>query len=133
MYEVEVARTDADKEALRALFRQVAADERWQPGEWFEHEQPGAVYITLTVDGVLAGGMQLVLPFDRTQLPFQVVWPEVELEHPGRTAHITVLAFLPEYRGTCYFMMLSIEVWRMCLKSGIVAVVLEATPAMYKK
>jgi ribosomal protein S18 acetylase RimI-like enzyme len=131
MYPIELAQTEHDRHRLRALFREIAQEQGWQSGDWLECEQAGANYLGLKVDSEWVGGLQMVVPDGLGRLPYSAVWPDVQLEHPTATGHVTVLGLLPEYRGTpTFFWSLCIELWRMCQKAGIDAVVLEATPPM---
>jgi hypothetical protein len=134
MHNARLVTAVADQQCLRTLFLQIAKEQGWQSGDWLECEQPGAHYLGLRVDGEWAGGLQLVVPDRLGCLPFSAVWPDVVLEHPDRTGHVTVLGLLPDFRGTpAYFWSLCIELWRLCLKAKIDAVVLEATPPMLER
>lgn len=131
MYLVELAKTEQDRQSLRLLFQEIAQEQGWQSGDWLECEQTGANYLGLKVDGQWVGGLQMVLPDTLGRLPYSAVWPEVRLERSRQTGHVTVLGLLPEYRGTpAFFWSLCVELWRMCQKAGIEAVVLEATSPM---
>ena len=86
---------------------------------------------TAYVGGELAGGMQVVLPNAAGMLPFQAVWPDVEVIAPCRTAHVPILAIRPEFRGPLrLFWPLCAELWRLCAARGLDSIVIEATPQM---
>lgn len=134
MFEAALATTERDRESLRALLREVAWEQNWHPGDWLDCDQLGANYFGLKVDAQWVGGLQMVVPDLGGRLPYMRVWPEVQLAQPHRTGHITVLGLLPQYRGTpAYFWSLCIELWRVCQKAHIDAVILEATPPMLER
>ena len=131
MHCVELVTTDCERQKVRELFQEIAREQGWQAGDWLECERIGANYLGLRVGTHWVGGLQLVVPDLFGRLPYAAVWPEVQLPHPETTGHVTVLGFLPEYRGSpAFFWALCIELWRMCQKARIEAVILEATPAM---
>jgi hypothetical protein len=134
MCEAALATTEHDRDSLRTLLREIAFEQGWQSGDWLECHQPGAHYVGLSVDSQWVGGLQIVTPDLVDRLPYMRVWPEVRLKKPRNTGHVTVLGLLPKYRGTpAYFWALCIELWRLCSKAGIEAVILEATPPMLER
>ncbi len=120
-------------EALIALFEATAEKEGWQPGGQLRAHLNASTYFAAYVGDELAGGMQIVLPAPGEPFPFHAVWPEASAQaiEPCRVAHVAVLAIRAERRGhQRLFWPLLIELWRMCVRQCIQAIVIEATPPM---
>ena len=78
----------------------------------------------------MQGGAQLVLPNPDGHLPGREVWPEIDQTGAGPSAHVAVLALLPEARGhPSLFGRLCVELWRQCHTLDVQTLWLEATPA----
>lgn|GEM_PF-1357729 len=128
---VRVARPTGpeEEEALVQLFERVAEAEGWKPEGALRSWPDRSVYFALEVEGVLAGGLQLVLPDAAGTLPCQLLWPEVALSVSGRQAHVAVLALDARFRGeTLLFWRLVVELWRYCVGEGLARLSLEVTP-----
>ena len=120
-----------DVDRIIALFELIAQQEGWQPGDQLRAHRDASVDFGVSVEGELAGGMQVVLPDEAGRFPFHTVWSEAAVEAPCRTAHVAVLAVRSELRGNLrLFWPLCVELWRFCVARGIETLVLEATPAM---
>ena len=134
-HEVATVRQCTAEEAdhLVELLELIAAELSWQPGEQLRKYQGQAVHFAASVDGVLAGGMQLVpAPLCQT-LPCVLVWPDVCLPRRMETAHISVLALRREYRGSAGLLWpLCIAMWRYCALNQIKDISLEVTPKTYQ-
>lgn len=120
-------------EALIALFEAIAEKEGWRPKDQLRAHQDASSYFGAYVGGELAGGMQIVMPAPGEPFPFHAVWPEasVQAHAPCRVAHVAVLAIKAERRGhQRLFWPLLIELWRMCVRQGVQAIMIEATPSM---
>lgn len=125
--------TEEETNDLLTVFRAVAAELEWQPGSFLNQSPVGALHFAALEAGVLAGGMQLVLPDCAGAFPYKTVWPEVKLPNAARLAHITILALAPEYRGhPALFWTLCVEMWHYSVRSQIEGIVMEATPPMLK-
>lgn len=112
------------------LFENVAAKEGWQPDGALRLWLDRSVYFSLHKNGILAGGLQLVLPDALGGLPYQTVWSEVPVPIGAhQAAHVAVLALSEENRGQgMLFWHLGIEMWRHCVGHGIKTVFIEVTP-----
>lgn len=130
-----VCPTDTEQvEALIRVFEQIAAEQSWQPGNQLRAYPQTSHYFAVLVAGEWAGGMQVVLPDADGHLPCHAVWPESEVIAQGCTAHVTMLALCPQYRGRHgLFWPLCVEFWRWCVAEGVETVVLEATPLMLER
>ena len=116
-------------EALVQVFEQIAGDLGWQPGSAIRDCRAVAEHLAVMAGGTLAGGMQVVFGADCPALPYRSVWPDVEVGEAGATAHITILALRPEYRGGAgLFWPLCVELWRRCRTRRVQTILLEATP-----
>ena len=117
---------------LVALLEQIANELSWQPGEQLRNYEAQAVHFAASVDGALAGGLQLV-PVSLCQtLPCELVWPDVCMPHRSETAHISVLAVKEEYRGGGGLLWpLCVAMWRYCVIHQITDISLEVTPKTY--
>lgn len=119
----------AETERLIWMFEGIAGEEGWQPGDQLRAFVQSSVYFMLTVEGELAGGLQLVRPSTLGFLPGHAVWPELPPAGPD-AAHIVVLALRKEFRGSPErFWMLCAEMWRHCFRQRIAELRLECTPA----
>ena len=118
---------------LVELLERIAAELAWQPGEQLRDYQAQAVHFAAYVEGVLAGGMQLVpAPLCQT-LPCELVWPDVRLPRRAETAHISILALKKEYRGTAELLWpLCVAMWRYCAAHRIADISLEVTPKTFR-
>ena len=129
--DVRVCTDPVECEELLAYLEAVAREQGWLPGTAMRNYPDTARYIALRENGVLAGGLQLVLPGPDGIRSYHAVWPEVIISNPSRTAHVTVLALLARYRNRpALFWSLCAELWRFLIAEDIEAVILEATPAM---
>ena len=124
---------EGEADQLIALLEGIAAELSWQPGEQLRRYEDQAAHFAASVDGVLAGGMQLV-PASRCEtLPCELVWPDVCLPKRGETAHISVLAVRQEYRGGAGLLWpLCVAMWRYCVEHHIEDISLEVTPDLYR-
>ena len=124
------ALTEPDaQERLILLFERIAATEGWQPGDALRRYRERSVYFAASLDGEMQGGAQLVLPDAVEGLPGREVWPEIEQTGEGTSAHVAVLALLPQARGhVSLFGRLCVELWRTCRSLGVQTLWLEATP-----
>ncbi len=116
-------------EALVQVFEQIARDLGWQPGSAIRDCRDVAEHLAVMDGGTVAGGMQVVHGEDCPALPYRSVWPDVKVAEPAATAHITILALRPEYRGRAgLFWPLCVELWRRCRTRRVQTILLEATP-----
>src|SRR5580700_369243 len=97
--EATVLTTDSEVAALLSLFQVVADELGWQPGDFLARRPDRSLHLAAFKSGVLAGGLQLVLPDSSASFPYKAVWPEVELANAEHLAHVTILALSPEFRG----------------------------------
>jgi len=127
----------AETDALIELFERMAAELSWQPGEQLRNYEAQAVHSAAYVDGILAGGLQLVPASLCRALPCELVWPDVCLPRREETAHISVLAVRREYRGGGGLLWpLCVAMWCYCALHQIADISLEVTPktyALYKR
>lgn len=120
---------EEEVETLMRLFEGVAEAEGWQPEGALRHFQDHSVYFALEVEGQLAGGLQLVLPDASQRLPCQNLWSEVTVGPANRCAHVAILALKEQFRGRSFlFWHLVVEMWRHCVREGIVRLFIEVTP-----
>ena len=128
---IQIGRTTQTGEVqglLKVLMR-IATELAWQPGEQLDAYREVAQHLVVTVEGRVAGGLQVIHGASVPMLPLQFVWPEVAMPNKAITAHITILALLKEYRGLPnLFGFLCVELWRFCVREGIEQIVIEATP-----
>ena len=118
-----------EAEALVGLFEGIAERENWQPEGALRRWQERSVYFALEAEGILAGGLQLVLPDAAGSLPCQSVWPEVSLGSSRYAAHVAMLALEEAFRGqSLLFWRLAVEMWRYCVGQGIATLFIEVTP-----
>ena len=123
----------AEIEELLALFQAVADELGWQPGESLHAIPAHSVHFAGLLDGVIAGGIQLVVQDSEGHLPCQQVWEELEFTKEERLGHVTIMALAPEFRGCPgLFWSICVELWRYCVAQKINAIVLECTPPMLK-
>lgn len=123
-----------DEEAgqLVGQLETVAAELSWQPGSQLRSYAASAIHFAAYVDGVLAGGLQLVPSALSETLPCELVWPEVRLPNRAETAHISIMAVRREYRGSAGLMWpLCVAMWRYCVAQRITDITLEVTPKTY--
>lgn len=120
-----------ETDELLGLFRGVADEQGWQPGDYLAASPPNALHLATWNHGILAGGMQMVLPNAAGCFPYAAVWPEVVLADAAHLVHITILALKAEFRGKPeLFWPLCVEMWRYALAHDIKGIVMEATPPM---
>lgn len=118
---------------LVALFERIAAELSWRPGDQIRAYASQAVHFGAYVDGVLAGGLQLMAANGCETLPCERVWPEARLPRRDHTAHIAILAVRKEHRGTTGLLWpLCVAMWRHCVAEGVEDISLEATPKVYQ-
>lgn len=111
----------------------IAAELFWQPGEQLRKYEAQAIHFAAYVDGVLAGGLQLVPASLCQTLPCELVWPEVCWPRREQTAHISILAVKREYRGSAGLLWpLCVAMWRYCVAYRIADISLEVTPKTYQ-
>ncbi len=112
---------------LLSVFEKIATELSWQPGNQLRDCQEAAQHLAIIVEEEIAGGLQVVAGTGNS-LPFQRVWPEVEIKEAS-AAHVTILALAKEYRGhPGLFWPLCVELWRWCDAQGIETILMEATP-----
>lgn len=125
--------TAEEASQLVELLEQIAAELSWEPGEQLRNYEAQAVHFSAYVDGVLAGGVQLVPASLCATLPCELVWPEVQLPRRAETAHISVLAVRREYRGNAGLLWpLCVAMWRYCVSQRLADISLEVTPKTYQ-
>lgn len=135
--------TDEDRLGLLALFERIAHEQGWRPGDALGAHCDRSAYFAARVGGLLAGGLQLVLPRAGLPLPCRAVWPEAgvagepdALDGVG-TAEVLILALLPQCRGRHGLLWpLCVAMWRLCVAEGVTSLLLEATPptlAVYRR
>ena len=128
--DVAVLMEPEEQEQLITLFEQIASAEGWKPSDALRRCGERSVYLAALLNGQMQGGAQLVLPDPSEGLPGREVWPEVDQTKAGPSAHVAVLALLPEARGhPSLFGRLCVELWRQCRLLGVQTLWLEATPA----
>ena len=133
--QTRVVRYDSEAEArpLLSLFERIAKEQNWKPGKQLRAYPDSAVYFGLEVDGVLAGGLQLVRGNSHEGLPCLTVWPELDLQGRSDVADIALLALHPKIRGRQeLFWLLCIEMWRYCRDHGVDSLYVEVTPLNLK-
>ena len=119
----------AERRALHGIFAQVSQEQGWQAGDQLAAYERDAVHFALKVGAALAGGLQLVRGSEASGLPCLRVWPELELQERHDVAEIALLALLKPYRGSAYFWLLCVEMWRYCRRTDVCEIWMEATPA----
>lgn len=132
---VEVALLDVpeEEEALILFFEQIAEEETWQPEDQLHAYKESSIYFAAFVGQELAGGVQLVLGGQATNLPCLSVWPELALQGRTDIADVAVFAFRHEYRGKFeLFWRLLVEVWRYSHAAGIEELWMEITPRILR-
>ncbi|MCX6378618.1 MAG: hypothetical protein NT023_03950, partial [Armatimonadetes bacterium] len=118
---------------LLALFRRVAHELSWQPGEYLNAIPEQSLHFAGIADGVLAGGIQLALQDENGRLPCQQVWSELQFSKEDRLGHVTMMALAPEFRGCPgLFWSICVELWRYCVGRKLEGIILECTPPMFK-
>ena len=128
---VQVCDTTESAQLLDVL-EGIAAELSWQPGQQLRAYASMAIHFAAYVNGVLAGGLQLVPSALCETLPCELVWPEVSLPSRARTAHISIMAVRREYRGAAGLMWpLCVAMWRYCVAQRITDITLEVTPKTY--
>jgi hypothetical protein len=122
--------TEPDEvEALVRLFEAIAKTEGWLPKGALRRWTDRSTYFAVSVDGQIAGGLQLVNPDALGTLPCHDLWPETPVVGSNRSAHAAILAVGPSFRGRNeLFWMLCVEAWRYCVIEGIASLFLEVTP-----
>ena len=125
-----------DQKAIVRLFEGIAAAEGWQPGDQLRAHVERSAYFGAFDSVLLVGGLQLVAPDGKGEIPTHRVWPELpKVEPVSPSLHAAVLAVLPEYRGKdcgAAFWSLGVALWRHCIEQGVKTVYLEATPKMLR-
>jgi hypothetical protein len=120
-------------EAIVRLFEGIAEREGWRPGGQLRCHVQSAVYFGVLVGGELAGGLQLVRPSAAGALPSADVWPELAPEVRPDDAHVVVMALEERARGRYGLLrLLTAEVWKYCLRTGIRRLWMEATPSTFR-
>ncbi|HEY3329250.1 MAG TPA: hypothetical protein VGK19_04460 [Capsulimonadaceae bacterium] len=118
-------------EPLIAVFEQIAKQEKWLPGDQLRAHAGRSAYFAIEVEHSVRGGIQLELDDGSGFWSFQYVWPQSKPICDAKTAHIAVLALVPEVRGRQrLFWMPCLEMWRYCRKHGLKDLWLEATPSI---
>src|SRR5665213_2615485 len=119
---------------LLALFEQISAEENWQPGTALRDHIESSMYIAALADNELVGGVQLVLPRDKTNWwPSRAVWPECDPTSTSNICHVLIMALQKSNRGRPdLFMRLCLALWECCLDRGISEIRLECTPTTYR-
>lgn len=133
--QTRVIRFDSEAEArpLLSLFERIAKEQNWKPGKQLRAYPDSAVYFGLELNGLLAGGLQLVRGNAHEGLPCLTVWPELDLQGHNDVADIALLALDPKIRGRQeLFWLLCIEMWRYCRAHDIDSLYVEVTPANLK-
>src|SRR5689334_304406 len=114
--DVRVCTAPVECEELLAYFEAVAREQGWLPGTAMRNYPDAVRYLALLENGVLAGGLQVVLPGPDGIHSYHSVWPEVIVSNPLRTAHVTVLALQTRYRNRpALFWSLCAELWRFLI------------------
>lgn len=114
---------------LISLFKRLADDLGWQPGDQLDAYPHNSIYFGAMVGEEVAGGLQLVIANGVDPLPSHHVWPEIDLADRTDVAHAAIMALKPEYRAIPgLFTALTVEMWRYCALSGIAEIWHEATP-----
>lgn len=73
-------------------------------------------YFVLTVNGYLAGGLQLVTSNSDEGFPCLKVWSELDLQGRNDIADVALLALRPKFRGQRkLFWLLCVETLRYCI------------------
>jgi hypothetical protein len=122
----------ADSAQLLDVLESIAGELSWQPGQQLRSYASTAIHFAAYVNGVLAGGLQLVPATLCKTLPCELVWPEVSLPSRAETAHISIMAVHREYRGSAGLMWpLCVAMWRYCVAHCITDITLEVTPKTY--
>ena len=117
---------------LVAVLEGIADELAWQSGNQLRSYESTSIHFAAYVDGVLAGGLQLVPSALNQTLPCELVWPEVRLPSRDGTAHISIMAVRREYRGSVGLMWpLCVAMWRYCAAHRITDITLEVTPKTY--
>jgi len=131
---IRLVTSPAESASILDLFEQVAADEGWQPQGALRLHAQNARHLAAYDGNTLLGGVQVVLPSPDQAPPYLTVWPDIALAKSSHTAHITVLAFQAPYRGRpALLWSVCSELWRFLVAENIEAVLLEATPVMYRR
>lgn len=125
-------------EPILGFFTAIARQEGWEPGGELEAHRSRSTYFALTnADENITGGLQLVAPDERGQLPTTTVWPELAqtlAASKGTIAHVFMLAVSKTSRskrdggGNSAFWQLTAAMWNHCVQHGIMQLWLEATP-----
>ena len=122
---------------LIGVFDAIALQEGWQPDDQLIAHVHRSVYFVLAMDCQVVGGIQLELDDASDRWSFQTVWPDSYPSEGIKTAHIAILALIPEVRGQQrLFWLPCIELWRYCRSHDIKELWLEATPttlAVYRR
>ena len=130
---VVVCDSPAETSLLIGTLELIAAELSWQPGKQLRKYEAEAIHFAASVDGVLAGGLQLVPASLCQTLPCELVWPDVCWPRRTETAHISVLALRREYRGNAGLLWpLCVAMWRYCALHQIADISLEVTPKTYQ-
>ncbi len=126
---VGVIGTRDEREALRAVFGEVAAEQGWTPGDDLCGSAEGSLLLGAWIDGRLAGGVELRVPDEHGNLPIFATWRELDHAGPPSPAELVLLALAPEFRGTPRLLWtLCAEMWRHCAKAGITDVLAAVPP-----
>ena len=123
----------SDAEPLVRLFERIAAEQGWQPDGQIRAYPDQSVCFAAEVEGILAGGLQLVVGSPAGTLPCLTAWPELSLSGRTDVADVALIAFLPQYRGKdTLFWKLLVEAWRYCDRAGILELWMEVTPRTFR-
>ncbi len=117
-------------EQVISLFEEIAVEQFWQPEDELRAYLESSKYFVLTVNGCLAGALQLVTANSDERFPCLKVWPELDLQGRTDVVDIALLALRPKFRGQRkLYWLLCAETWRYCMYQGISEMWIEATPA----
>lgn len=114
-YQVIITRLDhpSEQSPLIALFAQIVEEQSWQPHNQLYAYPLSSVYFEVKVEGVLAGGLQLVRSGSSEGLPCLTVWPELALQDRSDVADVALFAVAKPYRGKSHlFWRTLVEAWR---------------------
>lgn len=121
--------TPDEAETLVCVLEEIAQELGWQPGNSLRHHLADAYHVAVLVGETVVGGLQAALGAPTGTQSHQGVWHDVHLPDPLGVLHVTMLALKEDQRGQPHlFGSLCVELWRLCVASGVHTILLEATP-----
>jgi len=132
--EVVLAHRAEDAETTNRFFETIADEQGWvPPAGAIEAFPQNSFYFVHRTEDTLLGAVKMVMGNDDEGLPILKTWPELPLAGRTDVAELSIIALAQGARGRgSSFLPLSVEVWKHCVRCGVVDLWAELEPRMVK-